>query len=361
MEDNFFTEVSNNKPYLKAAFEGFAGSGKTHTAALLAIGLHRRIGSKKPVIIFDTEKASKFLEPLFRKAKIKLLVKDSRSLSDLKETMKRLRDGLADILLIDSISHVWEGFLEAYKRKVNRQDLQFQDWGVIKPAWRTEFSDPFVRDPYHIVMCGRAGYEYDSEINERGKREIFKSAVKMKVEGDTAYEPDLLLLMERIQVMRGVNVERVVRRATILKDRSTLLDGKTFENPTYENFAPAVNLLLTNPVETSPTHQGDDAALFKTGDDKREYFKQKDIQLEQIEALLVMVAPGSVGKDKQYKTKILFEAFDQCASWEAIKQLSPKGLEAGYGRIKTLLERDGKISMKDGKVVLGKETEVTNV
>ena len=53
-QDTFFTPIGNTKPYFKAAFEGFAGSGKTYTAALVAIGLHKKIQSKKPVVIFDT-------------------------------------------------------------------------------------------------------------------------------------------------------------------------------------------------------------------------------------------------------------------------------------------------------------------
>lgn len=63
--DNFFAPLTNTKPYFKAGFQGFAGSGKTYTAALVALGLHRIIGSKKPIVIFDTERASKFLRPLF--------------------------------------------------------------------------------------------------------------------------------------------------------------------------------------------------------------------------------------------------------------------------------------------------------
>ena len=126
MFSNFFMEVANTKPYFKAAFEGFAGSGKTYTSALVAIGLHQKIKSKKPVVMFDSEKASKFLKRVFNEAGIELLVKESRTLADLKESMRILREEqLSDILIIDSISHVWEDTVQSYKRKVNRSHLQF--------------------------------------------------------------------------------------------------------------------------------------------------------------------------------------------------------------------------------------------
>ena len=102
LADNFFTPVENTKPFFKAAIEGFAGSGKTYTAAKLAIGLHQKIQSQKPVVFFDTERAAGFLKPLFAEAGIQLLVRESKSFADLQETMKRLRSGFADILIIDT-------------------------------------------------------------------------------------------------------------------------------------------------------------------------------------------------------------------------------------------------------------------
>ncbi len=245
--DGFFSNLENTKPYLKIAFEGFAGCGKTYTMAQLALGLHKRIGSDKPIVFFDTEKSAKFLLPFFREAGIRALHKDSRSLADLKETMRRCKDGLSDILLIDSITHVWENFLEAYKKKKNRTRLQFEDWGTIKPAWKLEFSEPFVRDPYHSLMTGRAGYEYEDEKDDEGKRQIYKAGIKMKVEGETAYEPDLLVLMSRFEELLDDD-KRVWREATIIKDRSTIIDGKTFKNPTFKDFAPAIDRILEEPV-----------------------------------------------------------------------------------------------------------------
>lgn len=277
LEDNFFIDLANDKPYLKAAFEGFQGAGKTYTAALLIIGLYHRVGSTKPVVIFDTENASMFLRRLFHKNNINVLVKKSESLADLKEVMRRMNDGLSDFLLIDSITHVWNNFTEAYRRKVNRKRLEFHDWNVIKPAWRSEFVIPFVHNPYHIIMLGRAGYEYDSEINEETKkREIYKSGIKMKAEGETGFESDLLVLMSVMQEMEGNKVGRVYRQATIIKDRSMLIDGKVFENPTYEDFAPFVEFILDNPTERHVVPaERDAAALLKTEEDKNKWKQEK--------------------------------------------------------------------------------------
>jgi hypothetical protein len=116
--------------------------------------------------------------------------------------------------------------------------------GDYKTTWKKQFSDPFVTDPYHIIMTGRAGYEYDYERSEdTGKRELHKTGIKMKVEGETAYEPDMRVLMERYEEVLG-KVKRVWREAKIVKDRSTILDGKTIQNPRFEDFVPSVKVML---------------------------------------------------------------------------------------------------------------------
>ncbi len=331
-KDDFFSPLENTKPYFKVAFEGFAGSGKTYTSAQVAIGLYNLIKSKKPVIIFDTEKSSKFLKPLFADNGIPVLVKESRSLADLVETMNRCKDGASDILIIDSISHVWEDFIEAYKRKVNRQSIQFQDWGIIKPTWKKTFSDPFVTYPTHILMCGRAGYEYDYELNaDTGKKELLKTGVKMKVEGETAYEPDMLVLMGRFEEVLGKE-KRVWREATIIKDRADVLDGKTIENPTFKDFEPSIKVMLADGVKPVTLAERDSAQLFKTEEDKRNWTRERDKALEEIEGYLVSLWPGQSAQEKKLKSDAVFSAFNT-RSWTAVGEMKPEELKEGYFKI----------------------------
>ncbi len=339
LADNFFTPVANTKPYFKAGIQGLAGTGKTYTAAEIAIGLHKRLGSKKPIVMFDTEKASKFLKTKFAEAGIELMVRDSRSLADLKKTMEKLRDGYADILIIDSISHVWEDTVEAFKKKYNRTNLQFQDWGVLKPLWKTEFSDPLVRLPFSIIMCGRAGYEYENEINEQtGKREIYKSGIKMKVEGETAYEPDVLVLMERFEEIMGKE-KKIYRQATIIKDRSTLIDGKVFVNPTYKDFAPVIENMLDNPATNYQDEGTDSTGLFKTEEDKYQYINDKKICLEEIEGWLVKAWPSVGAADKQKKMDVLEQVFTT-RSWLAVESKGLTELKGGLEKIKTIVNEE---------------------
>lgn len=328
--DNFFAPLENTKPYFKAAFEGFAGSGKTYTAALVAIGLYKTIGSQKPVVIFDTEKAAKFLKPLFSESDIKVFVKESRSLADLQETMKRCREGFSDVLMIDSLSHIYEDFLAAYKRRVGREYFQIQDWGIIKPTWKREFSDPFVRDPYHAIFCGRAGYEYEQEVNEvTGKKEFIKSGIKMKVEGETAYEPDMLVLMERFEKVLGDNKE-VWREATIIKDRANIIDGKTFRNPTFREFEPTINIMLANPVKPCSEAEKDAGALIKTEEQRNTYIKERKRWIEEIEGYLTSLWPGQSAAEKKLKIDAINFAFPDTRSWTEIEGKSPAVLKNGY-------------------------------
>jgi hypothetical protein len=351
-QDMFFMPAQNTKPYFKAALEGFAGSGKTYTAALIAIGIHKRIKSDKPIVMFDTEKAAKFLKPLFAEAGIELLVRESKSFADLAQTMARMREGASDVLIIDSITHVWEEFLRAYQIKSGHRRLQFQDWGIIKPTWKAEFSDPFVNDPYHVIMCGRAGFEYENEVDpETHKREIYKSGIKMKVEGETAYEPDILILMERYEKVLGED-KQIWREATIVKDRSTLIDGKTFKNPKFADFAPCIEAMMSNPFnkKVKLVPEADTGVMFKTEEERAEFRKERDKWLEEIDGVLIRAFPSSAGKDRQTKLEILSEIFGT-TSETALRDIYPERLAKGYHEILDYLvdhgyaeyiEREGK-------------------
>lgn len=336
-----FKKLENNRPFLKMAFEGFAGDGKTFTATQVAIGLHKRIGSTKPIAIFDTEKSSKALVGIFRDAKIEAIaIDDQRSLSALSQAITACEEGASDILIIDSITHVWEEFMQAYLNRpdkygkpMQRTRLEFQDWGVIKPRWKQEFSNKFVQSKVHIIFTGRAGYEYSDEKNaETGKREIFKSGIKMKAETETAFEPDILVLMEKQLDLLGER-KTVTRGAMVIKDRTNAIDGKTFVNPTFEDFAPAIDILLSG---TYKANTG--AAISDTFRDAEaniaDVRRAKEKIISEIDGVFELCGFGASVSDKQMKASILKTVFDGVLSTEKLNDVRVEKLADGLSTLK---------------------------
>lgn len=336
-----FEPLENTTPFLKMAFEGFAGDGKTFTATQIAIGLHKMIGSKKPIALLDTEKASKALLEEFENANIKAVVNKGRSLTNLNAAIKWCEQGGADILIIDSITHVWEEFLEAYKasKEKNRNRLTFEDWGIIKPRWKREFSTPFVEANVHIIFTGRAGYEYDIEktTDDRGyaKTEIHKSGIKMKAEGETAFEPDILILMEKDFELLG-DVKKLVRNATILKDRTNTIDGETFINPTFDNLLPAIKKLLHGVVKSSKVTESKDQ--FDSGAAFEESKKQRDICYEEIKGLFDRMLLGTGKEEKAYKAGIIDKLYGT-SSLEGLQNISLVVLQDGIKKLKSVTDQ----------------------
>lgn len=323
------------------AFEGFAGDGKTYTSVEVAIGIHKLIASRKPIALFDTEKALKALKWRFDEVGIEALVNDeNRSLAALNQAIRWCEEGNADILIIDSITHVWEEYLRAYMEEKKRNRLEFQDWGIIKPKWKQEFSTPFVMAKCHIIFTGRAGYEYETEIiKEEGKRdrkEIHKSGIKMKAENETAFEPDLLVLMEKKQDII-TDKKRIWREATIIKDRTTQIDGKTFENPTFENFFPAVKVLLDGVLREA--HGVNIPDTFEEFESKfSEIAKERDRIKAEIEGSFELMGLGTGAADKQVKAWTLAQVFG-CNSMEMVEKKSIQILRDGLSVIKGFADK----------------------
>jgi hypothetical protein len=332
-----FRKLENNRPFLKMAFEGFAGDGKTYTAAKVAIGLHQLIKSAKPIAIFDTEKASKALVQLFRQADIQAMVADEhRSLSALNQAIQWCEAGNADILIIDSITHVWEEFIAAYSRERRRTRLEFQDWAVIKPRWKQEFSSPFVNAKVHIIFTGRAGYEYaDQRDAETGRREIVKTGIKMKAETETAFEPDLLVLMEKQMQTLGKK-KSVSRVATVLKDRTDQIDGCSFSDPSFQEFAPAIKVLLDGTLReihsTAIPDRFDDPEFRQ-----QEARRQRQKFMAEIEGIFAFMGLGNLTKDRQMKSAILRKVYG-VLSVEKLEDVRLEKLGAGLAVLQRFSE-----------------------
>lgn len=343
----FFTPAANTKPYMKLGAQGFAGTGKTYTLALIAIELVKAVRERDEsaparVVMVDTEKAAGFLRPLFLKAGIELMVRETRTLGDFLISVDLCEQGYAPVIMLDSLSHIWEGFVESYKSEKRRTRLEIQDWGVLKPTWKSKFSDRFVRSRVHALFTGRAGYEYETTLSQRDdgsfKKEINKAGVKMKVEGETAYEPDVLIHMERFEsLLDDHRAKEVWRECTVLKDRSGILDGKTIRNPTGADFLPVIECLLDSPSMThGSSEDGDDRALFEESDEAEANKRKRQVLLEEIEGLIQQIAPSQSTADKQKRLE-LFTTIFGTRSWTRVTMSRLEALSDGVKALEGVL------------------------
>lgn len=338
-----FKQAQNTQAYMKAGLMGFAGDGKTYTATEIAIGLVELMRARKipagdnPVMFLDTETGSDWVKPRFDAAFIQLYTAKTRAFTDLISAVKEA-ESAGSVLIIDSISHFWRNLTEEYAERKNRKrGLEFQDWAWLKSEWG-RFTDLFVNSKCHIIMCGRAGYEYDFFENENGKRELEKTGVKMKAETETGYEPSILILMQKHQsLLEGE--KQVWRTATVLKDRSTRIDGKVFNNPTFKDFLPHVEFLNLGGEHVGVDLDRTSAALFSDDGEPR-YQKEKrmrEIALDEIVEVLNKHHGGSTNEAKKAKGDLIEQVF-MSRSWERIKTYDFATLSAGRSRLWEILE-----------------------
>jgi hypothetical protein len=340
--------LGTGQGYLKAGFLGFPKSGKTWTAMLLAAGTRDFFKLDGPIAMFDTEGGAEYVAPEIRKRTDRDLIGTrSRALDDLIAMTRECEAAGVSVLIADSMTHVWRETCDSYLKQLNDRNartnrspqmrLEFQDWNPIKAKWGI-WTDLYLNSRLHIVICGRAGYDWDFEENEStGKKELVKTGVKMKTEGEFGFEPSLLVEMERVQAREGSKLTKEwTHRATVLGDRFDAIDGQSCEDPTFEFFRTHVERLTPGAHAPVNTETKSDYGITDDGADNftRER-KARVILCEKIQAALVERWPGQSTAEKKAKVAALKDAFGT-ASWTEVEtRIKSDELKAGLARIES--------------------------
>lgn len=337
--------ATNKMAFAKVGIYGTAGAGKTRTASEIAIGLHKAIGSKKPIAAFDTEPAFSFVLPLFQKEGIELLVADeSRALMDLMDFMDEA-EKVADIAIIDSITHVWRDAQESYLARLNKSRvaqnrkplgaLEFQHWRPIKAAW-AEFTDRFLSSKMHVIVCGRAGniYEYQDKDDGSGKKELISTGTRMATEKELGYEPSLL-----IEMVADRCDGKTTNVAVIQKDRADKLNGKEVRMPNYEKLKPHFLALNIGGEHFGSMEQRDSQQMFpdasESGWDAES--RQRTIYCEEAAELLKKHYPSQSVEDKQKRMDLVEKHFGT-RSWTAVEGMHSEKLKTLLSSLRAELE-----------------------
>ena len=365
---NIFNKSVSTQAKLKMGIYGFEGSGKTFTASLYMIGLHKYTGSDKPVAFFDTETGSDYVQPLFEQAGIELVTVKAQDL-------KTLNSGIVEAekecfgLIVDSLTHVYKELCSAYVR--SKRDgtnfIRLQDWQPIKEAWRHYFSNPYVNSNMHIIWCSRAKNIFEDVLDElassQSGREQFKSQMVgtgARSESESAYEPSVLIEMKKTMLNDG---GKFSRQAIFIKERFNILDGITFDYPKITNEQaikenkPFNDLLPhVKKLNLAGEHvgfvDGSSECLFddKFDENLAAIKRRRTIALEKIQESLISLYPAGTGKDKKAKLHVL-DCIFKSMSWTEIQLKGVEKLEDAVRAIDNLRAK----SLENGVTYEGDE------
>lgn len=343
-------EFGTGTGWLKAGFLGFGGSGKTWTSMVLACGVRDYFGLSGPIAMYDTETGSEYIAgEVFKRTGRKLKGTRSRNFDELVKFGRECIEEGVSVAIVDSITHPWRELCDSYLAQVNEMNarknpprgkqlrLEFQDWNKIKPKWAI-WTDFYLNSPLHVIIAGRAGFEYDFEDrdDDSGKKDLVKTGIKMKTENEFGFEPSLLVQMVRDQEVQG-SVTKITRRAIVLKDRFNVIDGAECANPDFEFFRPHVEMLNAGAHATVDTKTQSDFALDADGDDAhgRER-KARVILCERVQAAIVDLWPGQTAREKKAKQDAIRTAFGT-PSWTEIEtKLDSAALRRGLEEIEKM-------------------------
>jgi len=316
----------NRHAFAKVGLYGEAGSGKTYTAANLAIGLHQFAKCTKPIAMFDTEPAASYIIPLFEKAGIEFLVYDeSRALKDLMAFMDEAEKE-ASIVIVDSITHVWRDAQDSYLARMNEKrkqkgqspiyQLEFHHWKPIKAAWQA-FTDRFLSSKMHVFVCGRAGSIYEYQKNDTtNKMELITVGTKMATEKELGYEPSLL-----VEMVKRREDGHIVNTALVEKDRTDTLNGREIPKPTFEKLKPHFAFLNIGGEHFDSMDKRNSADMYTDeGDDRFSHeLKQRAIECDKIKAIFIKYQMDGTSQSAKEKRVETLEKYFNTTSWTQIE------------------------------------------
>lgn len=196
---------------LRLLLTGPSNSGKTWGALQLAKGIGGR------VVVIDTEEGSSDLYDHL----LDFDVIDLRPPFSPERYIEAVNVAIGqgyDIIIIDSITHCWNGeggVLEILEHVAQSQfrGNTWAAWNVMTPRWR-KFVDKIIHSPVHMICTGRAKTETVQSEGAGGKKKVEKLGMKLEARDGLEYEFTCVLDL----IHNG-------HYATVSKDRTGLFSG----------------------------------------------------------------------------------------------------------------------------------------
>ena len=201
-------KASRKKAKIKMAIQGPSGSGKTMSALILAHGLCK---DWNKVVVIDTENGS---SELYSDLGTYNVVKITQPYSPEKyiEAIQFCERNSMEVIIIDSLSHEWEGTGGILDIHGHMAGNSFTNWAKLTPR-HNSFIQEIVNSPCHLIGTIRSKQDYVLQ-EKNGKMVPEKVGMKGITRDGIDYEFTIVFEID------------IKHHVTVSKDRTGLFSGK---------------------------------------------------------------------------------------------------------------------------------------
>lgn len=230
-----FKQAQRKQARLRMAIDGPSGSGKTYTALAFAFALAERLTPGRRIAVIDTEhgSASKYAGEIMEQgdAPWDFDVEELHTYSPTEYTGKIEEAGRlgVGVLVVDSLSHAWEGKDGALELKDRQGGNSWAAWKDITPMHR-RMVEAILTSPCHVICTMRSKTEWvtEEEVDSRtGKTKTVPKRIGIAPvqRSGMEYEFDIYGSMDLSHILTVSKTRcRAIDGAVIVKP------GKTFIN-----------------------------------------------------------------------------------------------------------------------------------
>lgn len=210
-------KATRQKAKIRLGLSAVSGGGKTYSALLIAYGL---CGDWNKIAIIDTENNSADLYAHLGPYNV-LPLSAPYAPEKYIEAVKACENSGIEVIIIDSITHEWDGKGGILELHSNMTGNSFTNWSKLTPRHQA-FIDSILQSTCHIITSVRRKQDYEMTKDNNGKLSVEKSGLKEVTREGFEYE-------------LTVNLEIDIKHnASASKDRTGLFSG----NP---SFVPSVD------------------------------------------------------------------------------------------------------------------------
>lgn len=211
-------KATRQKAKIRLGLSAPSGGGKTYSALLIAKGLAK--GDLSKVVIIDTENGSADLYANLGGYSVYPLEAPYSPEKYIK-AIKECEEAEMDVIIIDSITHEWNGkggILETHSAMTGNS---FTNWATLTPRHQS-FIDAILKSKCHVITTVRRKQDYEMSKDSNGKTTVQKVGLKEETREGFEYELTANLELD------------LKHNCTALKDRTGLFMDKPHFTPTEE-------------------------------------------------------------------------------------------------------------------------------